>query len=174
MLWELVPPGSVPSRPLREGEAFLKATAPRDGAKTRMGRGDSSARAVPLRAGTSVQVPPKNSVCPSSELIPCHAACPCPAPGPRSLPSRGPAGLRSTGESGSERAQRAQITPKITPKRAVAAPAGQLRRGEEKTRPSVGGGLWEALVQPLLSLTRALGRREVVAAGGEGDTVAFS
>lgn len=81
MLWELVPPGSVPSRPLRQGEAFPKATAPRDGAATSMGRGESSARAVPLRAGSGVQVPPKNSECPSSRLIPCHAACPCPPAG---------------------------------------------------------------------------------------------
>lgn len=133
------------SRPLREGEAFLKATAPRDGAMTGMGGGESSARAMPLRAGGSVQVPPKNSECPSSRLIPCHAACPCPAPGPRSLPTRGPVVPASTAESGSDRAERAQITPKIIPKRLVAAPAGQLWRGEEKTRPPWEGGCGNGL-----------------------------
>lgn len=61
MLWELVPPGSVPGLPSARGKLFLEATAPRDGATTRVGGGESSARAVPLRAGSGVQVPPKNS-----------------------------------------------------------------------------------------------------------------
>lgn len=89
-------------------------------------------------------MPPKNSECPWSRLIPCRAACPCPAPGPRSLPSRGPAVLGSTADSGSDSAGRAQITPKI-PKGPVTASAGQRRRGEEKTRPPWEGGCGERL-----------------------------
>lgn len=144
----------------------------------------SSACTVPLRAGSGVPMPPKNSVFPRLGWIPCRAAVSLPGAGTAatSLPAGQPTGLQSPGESGREQAGAGlnpAPKPPPSPKNRWQTRQGSSERGEEKSWPPVEvgvGGLQGGLLLPLLvPVNRALGRGGCARGGGrEEGIIGFS